>query len=165
MKLLLPYILFLFIFFFLNCNKSDTISEIPRIEFIGMNKTQMKQSAFNEDTLWLQFKFEDGDGDLGHATSDITTDIIVRDSRTGFIQDEFKLPELPPSENDAQKGVMTIRVFTTCCLFPPTPQNWPPCSTPPDFPLDSLQYIVTIRDRAGHESNAVYSDFVKLICR
>ena len=165
-RLQFSIIIFVFIFFILNCSKTDSISNIPKIEYIGMNKTLMRQGSINEDTVWLQFKFEDGDGDLGYGSADTThTDIILKDSRTGNIQDKFNLPDLPPSENDAQKGVITIRILTTCCIFPKTPANWQPCSAPPEFPIDSLQYLIYIIDRAGHQSNIIQSDFVKLLCQ
>ncbi len=155
-------ILVIIILLFLNCNKSDTTSVIPKIEYIGMNKFEMKQGDLNQDTLLLQFNFEDGDGDLGFGTSSTRADIFVKDSRTGNLQDSFKLPDLPPSQNDPQKGSITILVFTTCCLFP---DGTPPCENPIKYPVDSLQYLITIKDKAGNESNIIHSAFVKLLCQ
>lgn len=128
-----------------------------------MSKTQMLQGDINIDFLWLEFKFEDGDGDLGFGITDTMNDIVVIDSRTGNVQDEFKIPTLPPSENDVQKGTISIKILTTCCLFPDPSIS--PCETPVQYPLDSLQYLLFIKDRAGHESNIIQSDFVKLLCQ
>lgn len=156
-------LIFCIILILMNCHKSEPISNIPQIEYIGVNKKQMKQGDLNEDTLWLQFRFEDGDGDLGYSSSDSRTDIFVMDSRTGNIQDKFKIPELPPSNNDVQKGMLTIRILTTCCFYPPQ-DTIPPCTVQNKYPFDSLRYLIYIQDRAGHLSNTIQSDFVKLIC-
>lgn len=161
-RLLYSIILSVFILFFLNCSKSDVLSIIPKIEYIGVNKFEMKQGDLNQDTLVLQFKFEDGDGDLGYGTQVTRADIFVKDSRTGNLQDSFKLPDLPPSQNDPQKGIISILIFTTCCLFP---DGTPPCETPMKYPVDSLQYLIFIKDKAGHMSNIIHSDFIKLLCQ
>jgi hypothetical protein len=153
-------ILFLVSVIFMDCTKNDDVSVIPKIEFIGMTKSTLRQGDLNQDSLWLQFRFEDGD--LSYGSSDPRKDIVVKDSRTGFIQDEYKIPDLPPSENEAQKGIISILIFTSCCLFP---DLIPPCSTPPQYPLDSLQFLLFIRDKAGHESNVIHSGFVKLLCQ
>lgn len=154
------------IFFYLgiclfSCSGDDTGSVIPKIEFIGLTKTRMIQGDFFEDSLRLLLKFEDGDGDLGFPQNDNRYDISLLDSRNNQIQDQYKLPPLPDSEGRAQKGQMSILVYTSCCLFK---DQIPPCSSPPQYPLDSLIYKIVLRDRSGHVSDTVYSSIVYLDC-
>ncbi len=146
---------------YLQCAKNDSVSIIPKIEFIDKTKNSLRQGDINQDSLWLRFRFEDGDGDLSFGSMDPRKDIVVKDSRTGFIQDEYKIPDLPPSGNETQKGIISILIFTSCCLFP---DNIPPCSDPPQYPVDSLQYLIFIKDKAGHESNVIQSGYVRLLC-
>lgn len=155
-------ILFIFNLLLPGCDKNAAKDKIPKIEFIGLSKNHMVQGSLNEDTLWLQFRFEDEDGDLGFGNADTRKDITLKDSRTGNIQDEFKLPDLIPSENETQKGTISIRVLTTCCLFK---DGSPPCATSLTYPQDTLSYLISIRDRAGHQSNTIESDKVYLLCR
>lgn len=154
------------IFFFLGfclvaCTGDDNGSVIPKIEFIGLTKTRMIQGDFFEDSLRLLLKFEDGDGDLGFPQNDNRYDISLIDSRNNQIQDQYKLPVLPDSEGRPQKGQMSILVFTSCCLFK---DQIPPCSAPPQYPLDSLFYKIVLRDRGGHVSDTVLSSKVYLEC-
>ncbi|HEX5625045.1 MAG TPA: hypothetical protein VFX48_03430 [Saprospiraceae bacterium] len=110
----------------------------------------------------MDFQFEDGDGDLGYGSRDERKDITIFDSRTGNVHDQYKLPDLPSSGDETQKGRISVLVFTTCCLFP---APIPPCSTPAQHPLDSLEFQIQLIDRAGHKSNLINSGKVYLNCR
>ncbi|MBK8484342.1 MAG: hypothetical protein IPO86_09525 [Saprospiraceae bacterium] len=155
-------ILFLTCCICIRCTKPENGSEIPKIELIGVSKTEMTQGDLNQDSLWLQFRFEDGDGDLGYGSGDSRKDIRVIDGRTGNIQDEYKIPDLIPSDKETQKGVLTILIFTSCCLFK---DNIPPCSNPPQYPKDSLDFIINLIDKAGHISNDLHSGKIYLNCK
>ncbi|MDQ3141629.1 MAG: hypothetical protein M3Q56_05210 [Bacteroidota bacterium] len=145
-----------------SCTKKEDISNIPTIEFKGLSKKSMKQGALNEDSLFLKFSFKDGDGDLGYGSTNPQKDIVVIDKRTGLIQDQYKLPDLPPSNGNPMSGTAEILIFTTCCLFP---QGIPPCESPPQYPIDTLIYELYIRDKSGNESNHILSEFVILNCK
>ncbi|MBL7821180.1 MAG: hypothetical protein JNL65_11245 [Saprospiraceae bacterium] len=157
----IPCIFFFLASFLIACSGDDTESIVPKINFIALTKTKMTQGDFFEDSLRLILSFEDGDGDLGFPQNDNRYDITLIDSRNNQIQDQYKLPPLPDSEGRAQKGQMSLLVYTSCCLFK---DQIPPCSAPPQYPLDSLIYKIILRDRSGHTSDTVYSDKVYLKC-
>ena len=65
------------------------------------------------------------------AQKGIMENIILTDTRTGVVFDRFKVPELPIGElNSGIEGEISMKVFTTCCIFP---DGTPPCLAPPQF--------------------------------
>ncbi|MFN8280670.1 MAG: hypothetical protein U0V49_10345 [Saprospiraceae bacterium] len=145
-----------------SCQESDTSSPVPELGFIKMSRSSMDQGDLNQDSVLLSFSFKDGDGDLGQGSSSPVRDISVIDVRTGLISDQFKLPDIPDAKGKPITGDFTIRLFTTCCIFP---LMIPPCTAPPQFPYDTIQYEVFIKDRAGHESNHVRTPELVLNCK
>ncbi len=122
----------------------------------------MVQGDLNQDSIWLKFEFEDGDGDLGFGSNDIRQDIFVHDERTGNLHGAFKLPDLPQLGSGAQKGTISILLFTSCCIFP---DNIPPCSTPLQYPVDTLIFSMYLTDRANHKSDTLQSGPLVLFCK
>ncbi len=122
----------------------------------------MIQGDLNQDSIWITFQFEDGDGDLGFGSADPRQDIFVHDDRTGNLHGAFKIPDLPPIGSGAQKGKISILVYTTCCLFP---MNIPPCSAPVQFPQDTLNFSIYLQDRAAHQSDTIQSGPILLLCK
>jgi hypothetical protein len=161
MNRILFLICFLISIQFLCCNGTDNISVVPSIKYLGISKSELRQSSVNIDSLWLQISFEDGDGDIGFTHPDDRPEIVVIDGRTNNEQDRFNIPDLPESENKVLKGTIAIRIYTTCCLFN---NGAAPCDSPPSVPFDSIQYHIYLIDRAGHQSNVVTSEFVRLRC-
>ncbi|MBK8955487.1 MAG: hypothetical protein IPM34_08025 [Saprospiraceae bacterium] len=156
-----PYIFTVLLTLTFSCSQENQGDETPKIEIIGLSKHAMKQGDLNQDSVWLQFRFEDGDGDFGYGVNDSRSEIKVFDNRTNLLYDQFKIPELPPSNGAVQKGTIQILLFTSCCLFP---NGIPPCSSPPQFPEDSLRLKIHILDRAGNMSNEVVTDKITLFC-
>lgn len=145
-----------------SCVKSPGFSDIPEIEFLGFSSQSMVQSSLNSDSLFLQFSFTDGDGDIGFDPDVFDQNIFIIDNRTGDRYDAFKAPVIP--EQGASKGIsgtVTLRLFTTCCLFP---DNIPPCESPPQYKTDTLTLDIFIKDRAGNFSNRVTSSPIILEC-
>ena len=144
------------------CKDEVQTSDIPTIKYLSTNKIIMRQGDLNQDSIWLNFSFSDGDGDLGFGSSSGNQDIFLIDTRTNQLQDAFKIPDLPEAGGKPISGNASILIFTTCCLFP---NNIPPCSNPTQFPVDSIRYELYIKDRAGHESNHEFSDWIVLMCQ
>lgn len=145
-----------------SCVKSPDFSDIPEIEFIGLSSSSLVQSSLNSDSLFLQFSFTDGDGDIGFEAEVFDQNIFIIDNRTGDSYDAFKAPVIP--EQGSSKGIegtVTLRLFTTCCLFP---DGTPPCESPRDFPTDTLTLDISIKDRAGNFSNQVTTTPIVLFC-
>ena len=116
----------------------------------------------NTDSLFLTFSFKDGDGDLGSGANNIRENITIRDGRTGDIYDLFKIPDIPnPGVANGLEGEITIKLFTTCCIFP---DNIPPCLSPPQFPTNDLNFTILLKDDAGNESSTITTPFVTLNC-
>lgn len=144
------------------CVQSPGFSDIPEIEFIGFSSQSMVQSSLNSDSLFLQFSFTDGDGDIGLEADVFDQNIFIIDNRTGDRYEAFKAPVIP--EQGASKGIsgtVTLRIFTTCCLFP---DNIPPCESPPQYKTDMMTLDIFIKDRAGNFSNRVTTTPITLLC-
>lgn len=148
--------------FHLSCDTGTDIPNEPRIWFISFSKSEMNQGDINQDSVWMEIGFEDGDGDLGFGSSSPEKDIFLFDTRTSLLQDAYKLPDLPPTSGKSISGTIRLRIYNTCCLFP---LGIPPCSTPSQFPKDSISYEFYMVDRAGNQSGRVKSPNLYLNCR
>ena len=47
-----------------SCQSTDDFSIIPSIKYVSVTKSSLVQGDLNQDSLWLTFSFQDGDGDL-----------------------------------------------------------------------------------------------------
>jgi len=145
-----------------SCVGAPDFSDIPEIEFVGFSNNSMVQNSLNTDSTFVRFTFTDGDGDIGFDETTIEQNIFIIDNRTGDQYEAFKAPTIP--EQGASKGIsgdVTVRLFTTCCLFP---DNIPPCESPRQFPTDTLTLDIFIVDREGNESNTITTTPIVLFC-
>ncbi|HOJ90490.1 MAG TPA: hypothetical protein PK622_06465 [Saprospiraceae bacterium] len=160
MKLISSLTVILLVVFW-SCSKSNDSESVPKITYSGVTKTSLIQGALNEDSLWLNFELEDSDGDIGFGSNSANRDIIVRDLRTGLIMDEFKIPDLPSTDGQKITAKISVLIFTTCCIFP---NSIPPCSAPPEFPTDTINFEIKVVDKKGHQSNLIVSEAIVLRC-
>lgn len=124
----------------------------------------MLQSLGNifRDSLAVTIEFTDGDGDLG-ATENQTfkpVDVFVIENENRDTL-PFTMPFVAPK--GASRGIngeITIVLNTTCCKVP----NHLPCEKSIDYPLDTINYQLFIKDRAGHKSNIIKLPPIELIC-
>lgn len=134
----------------------------PFIAYIGMSKDTLNRGAMQEDTTFVTISFTDGDGDIGAKDS---LDLFVTDTRTGVVENQFQVPMVPKlGASNGIKGEITFRLFTTCCIFPPELGLDPCFDEDPSFKYDKVVYEIYLRDRAGHKSNAIYTDPVYIRC-
>jgi hypothetical protein len=135
----------------------------PYLEFIGVSKDTLKRGAMFEDSTFVTFSFTDGDGDIGHPD---TLDLFVKDTRLGIIDNQYIIPEVPKLGNgNGIKGEITIRLFTTCCIFP-TNLGLDPCKDEtPSFPYDKVVYEIFLVDQAGHKSNTIQTTPIYIRCK
>jgi len=157
------FIIYMFFLFALgSCINAPDYPDEPFIEYIGISKATLNQNSLNTDSLFLNFSFTDGDGDLGHNPEDTSRNIFIKDLRTGKFQDKFKSPFIPEEGiGNGITGDIRLLLFTTCCLFP---DNIPPCSAPQQYPLDTVVYEVSLRDRAGNLSNKILTEPIVIRC-
>lgn len=152
----------LFITSFLSCISNPGFSDTPEISFIGLSKDTLTQNNLFADSLFITINFRDGDGDLGTDDNTIEENIIMTDSRTGEVFSRFKFPEFPTTGNQSGiEGTITLKVFTTCCIFP---DGIPPCESPSQFPTDEFQLDIYMKDDAGNQSNLIQTNNIILLC-
>lgn len=131
----------------------------PEIEFAGLSTNELRQSAFNEDSVFVFIDFTDGDGDLG---SEDSLNIFVTDLRDNNPFAKFRIPYIDPAgANNGISGQIMLKMFSTCCIYP---NGQPPCTPSTEFPTDTVQYEFYIVDRKGHESNRIQSPPILLHC-
>jgi hypothetical protein len=144
------------------CLEPPDFSDTPYIEYIGVSRDSMLQGVFEEDSISVFFHFEDGDGDLGREDNTLENNVFLIDTRTGLQDNSFAIPFIPPQGSDnGIEGTITLLLFSTCCIFP---NGQDPCTPSQQFPYDTLRYEIYITDRAGNESNHIFTEPIVLLC-
>lgn len=147
---------------FEGCINSPDYPVEPKIEFTSISKDTLQQGTFQEDSLFVKFSFQDGDGDLGRTSSDLANNVFFIDERTGTLDNSFGLPAFPQDgAGNGVEGEIQILVYSTCCLYT---DGEDPCVPNPNQPIDSLQYRIYIVDRAGNKSNEILTSVIYLKC-
>jgi hypothetical protein len=147
MKVWLPLLLCAWISFgILSCKKSSN-SSIPTFALNRLSPDTIKFGRVT-DTVYITFRFTDGDGDLGNDPSQRLYDLYLADDRTE-INDTLKFffPEIPADAIDPVEGIMgegslavggsLIRLRTDTLHV----NNG-----------DTVRYNMWIRDKAGNTS-------------
>lgn len=161
-KKLNTFYIFIILGFLVSCNDKPDYPDTPEIEFIKFSKSSMNQGAILQDSVIIELSFTDGDGDLGVESKDTTSNLFITDNRTGFLYTPFKLPIIPTAgANNGVSGTLRLKIYTTCCIFP---DLIPPCTTPPAFPDNEINFDIYMVDRAGNESNTITTSNLSLIC-
>lgn len=142
--------------FIAGCKKKNTGNPVPEITFLSMTPQTLRGGS-SEDTLFLAFRFSDGDGDLGNPYTGGNYDIYLIDSRDSLASGYY-FPEIPEEYKDPYEGIKG----TTTLILPGT------YILPRQDSLhleqgDTLQYEVYIQDRAGHESNRFTTPTIYLL--
>ena len=144
------------------CLEAPNYPDEPYIEFLSLSKDTMDQGIFQQDSLIVRFRFEDGDGDICRTDADPENNIFFIDERTGTLDNTFGIPTIP--EDGAGNGVegeVRIVLFSTCCIYP---DGSDPCMPNAQYPLDTIQYRIYIKDRADHKSNEILTTPIILRC-
>lgn len=127
-----------------------------------MTKDTILQGIFQQDSIIVVFSFEDGDGDLGRTEDATENNVFFIDTRTGELDNSFGIPFIPQlGSSNGIMGEVQILLFSTCCLYD---NGQDPCSSSSSTPYDSLEYEIYIVDRAGHESNHIFTNIITLVC-
>ena len=147
------------------CVTAPDFPDEPVLTFAGVSRTMMDQGALNQDSIVVFFTFTDGDGDLGIPPEERTGqsfDLLVVDTRTNNIQDKFFLPYVPPKgATNGISGNGRVVLFSTCCIYD---DGTPPCSIPPEFTTQDIEYEIYVIDRSGNESNRISTGPITLVC-
>lgn len=147
-----------------SCNIGPRFSVVPEITFIGVSNDSIVQGSLFSDSLFVTISFRDGDGDLGSGTDGVFRNIVLIDNRTGDDFTQFKVPDLDlAGAMTGIEGQITLKLFTTCCLFP-VEENIPPCSSPSAFPTNVLTLDIQMVDDSGNMSNVITTSEITLFC-
>ena len=147
-----------------SCVKPTEYSDTPTLEFVGFSKLTMNQGAFEEDSVIMTLFFTDGDGDFGTEAKKSESNIFVKDLRTNQTLRQYKAPFVPlEGAGNGISGKISIRLFSTCCIFPQV-SGIPPCERPKQYPVNDLSMEVYIKDRSGKQSNTIVTPPLKLNC-
>lgn len=132
----------------------------PQIEYLRMTKNFMVQNQLNTDSLLLTIGFTDGDGDIGLDGGGF--DLFITDTRDNFMPPAYRIPKVPEQGiGNGISGEISFIIYTTCCFFP---NGQDPCTPSASYPVDTLSYLVYIKDRAGHQSNIIETPPILLQC-
>lgn len=140
-------------FITLSCRKEQSFSPVPYIEFKGSNPDTIKAGA-SEDTLFISFRFTDGDADLGNDPSSGNYDIFLTDERDNTLYTYF-FPALSDQVRIPEKGMegnVTFYLSAAFMILRPDRQDG-----------DTVTYSLYIKDRAGNQSNTIKTNPVYLI--
>ncbi len=148
----------------LGCTEPPDYPDEPRIEFLSVNKNQVRQGSATaiSDTLIITFSFTDGDGDLGSDS----TNFFIRDSRDNSLIPNRIFPLPKQGTGNGVSGEITVRIPSKvagpniCCIFP----DRRVCQTDPRFPRDTFSYLIEIKDRAGNLSNQIRTPTLTILC-
>jgi|VirMetMinimDraft_7_1064189.scaffolds.fasta_scaffold125983_2 hypothetical protein len=150
-----PFLFLITILYFFSCG--DKPSDTPSVEFVSVSKSYMVQGGL--DSLYLKFKFTDGDGNIGSDTSD---NIFVSDQRTGVVIASYKLPDYLGNNpnNSSRTGEITLIVYSQCCIY----DNGTSCQVSTSEPTKNMRYEVQVVDQVGNYSNVMETDEIILEC-
>jgi len=115
---------------------NDPISDIPAIEIISISPDVVTEY---QDSIVFTISYQDGNGDLGQPNPDSTSLFLV-DTRI-FTVEDFYVPLLAPEGSEiAIQGELVITLDRTIVVDP-------------DADIETVQFQIFIRDRAGNYSN------------
>lgn len=133
-----------------SCAKAPDLSETPALTLNGISKDKMKAGSVNQDSVILDIKLTDGDGDIGYVDKDTRKpDMFIIDKRTNEPYDNYILPSIPQQGiNNGIIAQMKVKVYTQCCVANP-------CDPDPGQADEALPLELYLIDRAGHRSNSL----------
>lgn len=145
-KLLLICLLLLFF----ACKKKDNlaISEVPSIELVAVNKTEIKEFS---DSLVFTIAYRDGDGDLGTASPDSTV-IEITDNRDpqNLVFGYHLSPRSPNGTNLIVQGQLQLVLKNIIILN--SANN-----------SETTSFSIRIKDRAQNWSNSIETENISIV--
>ncbi|MFK7806396.1 MAG: hypothetical protein AB8F74_01220 [Saprospiraceae bacterium] len=150
-----------------SCRDPPDYPDEPVIEFVSMSKNTMIQSplAAAGDFVFVNVSFTDGDGNLGSNNFNDSTRVYYSDMRftPALPQPPISIPLIPElGSGNGISGDITIKIPTTCCLYPGVGL---PCEPLAGFPTDTVSYEIYILDRDDNKSNVIQTPPIVLICQ
>ncbi len=143
-KQLLPFLL---IALLTACKKDENeFSEVPEIEFVSITPSVVDQFT---DPVTITLRYKDGDGDLGENDAD-ARNCFITDNRIG-IEYEYRIRQLAPDGASIPiQGTLDVQLGGQGI-------------TDTAAATQSTSFTVVVRDRAGHQSNAVTTGSITIV--
>lgn len=143
---------------FAGCTNEPVFPVQPKIEFVDIQPKDVREY---KDSIYVTFKFQDGDGNLGNDDGTVNLELI--DSRTELTvaqaTNTFSVLNLTPdAKNPSIQGEITVKIPFTVVI--PLPNNVE----------DTLRYQIKFWDREGNlatplngdPDNAIYTDYIRV---
>jgi len=156
---------FLFILFTFSCTKPPNYTDAPVIEFLSLSQPTIKQGmgVSLDNAVWINIGYTDGDGDIGVDSTEGKQLFIIDTHFNSPDTTEVSVPFVP--EQGAGNGIsgeISVATFETCCIYQiPGFEN---CGVYEGYPTDTLIYEIYLFDRAGNESNHIFTDPIIILC-
>jgi hypothetical protein len=132
------------------CKKKDNlvISEIPTLELISINDTEIKEFS---DSLVFTISYRDGDGDLGNSSPDSTViELVDNRDPQNLIFGYHLSPRSPDGASLIVQGQLQL-VLTNIILLNSSATS------------ETTTFSIRIKDRAQNWSNTVVSGEVRIV--
>jgi hypothetical protein len=152
---LIAYLLFAIVLF-TGCFKEPNYPPEPVIQFMSVTSTADPILALTSD-VYIQFSFQDGDGNLGRRSDDDTTaNMYVKDLRTGFVNSlAYSIPPIPQKgSSPGVKGDISFNFRNSLFCNPLDPGKM----------QDTIVYEIYVKDRAGNISNTITTSPIIVKC-
>lgn len=129
------------------CKKDENeFSDIPEIEFVSITPSVVDQFT---DPVTITLRYKDGDGDLGENDTD-ARNCFITDNRIG-IEYEYRIRQLAPEGASIPiQGTLDVQLGGQGI-------------TDTAAATQSTSFTVVVRDRAGHQSNAVTTGSITIV--
>jgi hypothetical protein len=169
-RLSFSIILFGILLFTGACSEPPDFSDEPVISFLYFTKDTVNQGGIGSgEVVTLAIAFEDGDGDLGDAQDSLN--LYMEDKRVRQTLEpseasyRYRIPLIP--EQGSTKGIsgeIYVDINTgapICCISPLIPNVCEPSDL---YPIDTITFLVQIKDRSGNLSNVLETDPLYMLC-
>ncbi len=154
--------------FFLGCKKQELVSVVPSIKYVGFSKVQYPNSS-SDSVIFVQFNFQDGDGDIGLDLGDTTSPFRIGELYYYNVIGEYlqftngiynhlimggdtinfndRIADIQPdSRNKGINGTITLKITPISGGVLP----------------DSIKLNICLIDRALHRSNVITTGGIKV---
>lgn len=136
-------LLLLIVIGFLSCKKDKVeFNVVPAIEFVSITPASANQYT---DSVTIQIKYTDGDGDLGQNDATVTN-CFITDNRIGIVYN-YRIKQLAP-DNSPITGLVNLELGGQGITNNTSSQN--------------VTYTVYVVDRAGHQSNSITTSAITI---
>jgi len=144
------YILAVFAWGIVSCNKETKYSNIPKIKFQSVSPAVV--TAGSDSAVRVKFEFEDGDGNVGYNSNNV----FFIDQRFPLDTIPFSIPVIPDRFNpdNGLKGIVQVDYEAAFLLLRPDSLH---------AERDTLRWDIYMKDKTGNISNLITTSDLILV--